>query len=107
MTEVSKEATLTHSFHSIFVRFRKDQNDTRVLINSGSEVNAVHLAYAADLGLPVRKTDVGAEKIDGSHLETFRIKAGFQIQDGKGSILQKTKVVSGMPFLTLNSADLV
>lgn len=41
------------------------------LIDSGSEVNAMHPA--------VRKTDVGTQKIDGSALETFgMVIAGFR-----------------------------
>ena len=43
------------------------------MIDSGSKVDAMHPAYAAKLGLPVRKTEVGAQKIDGSTLETFRM----------------------------------
>ena len=49
----------------------------------------------------IRKTDVGAQKIDGSTLETFGMAiAGFLFQDKLG------KVVLGMPFLTLSSADI-
>ena len=43
------------------------------LIDSGSEVNIIHPAYATKLGLRARKINVGAQKIDGSHLDTFRI----------------------------------
>ena len=45
------------------------------------------LAYAKQLGLRTRKTDVGAQKIDGSSLDTFgMVIAGFQVIDkfGKG-----------------------
>ena len=31
------------------------------LLDSGSEVNAVHPAFAKELGLPIRLTDVGAQ----------------------------------------------
>ena len=49
----------------------------------------------------VRKTDVGAQKIDGSTLEAFGMAiADFLLQDKLG------KVVLGMPFLTLSSADI-
>ena len=36
-----------------------------------NEVNAMYPAYATKLGLRTRKIDVGAQKIDGSHLDTF------------------------------------
>ena len=43
------------------VQFQKDKSrDILVLLNSGSEVNAMTLAYAAQLGLKVRKINVGA-----------------------------------------------
>ena len=51
------------------IRFKK--NEVQALINSGSKVNAMTPGYALKLGLKVRPTDVGAQKIDGSTLETF------------------------------------
>lgn len=79
--------------------FKSNQNETRALIEPGSEANAMHLACAAKLGLSIRKTDVGAQKIDGTTLETFgKVIASFQIQD---------KLGNGMPFLTLSSANLL
>ena len=67
-------------------------------------------AYAKKLGLLVRKTDVGAQNIDGSRLETFgMVIAGFSLQDKLGMVrfFQDTflLVVLEMPFLTLGSAD--
>lgn len=38
--------------------------------------------YASKQGLPVRHINIGAQKINGSSLKTFRIVlAGFQIED--------------------------
>ena len=51
------------------VRFQEEQ--VKALLDSGSEVNAMNLDFAQKLGLKVRKTNVGAQKIDGSALETF------------------------------------
>ena len=48
------------------LRFRKDTAGVRALVDSGSEVNAMTPAYAAKLGLQVRKTEIGSQKIDGS-----------------------------------------
>ena len=45
----------------------------RALIDLGSKVNAMHSTYATKLGLRARKIDVGAQKIDGSHLDTFEM----------------------------------
>ena len=62
-------------------------NETQVqaLIDSGSEVNAMTPAYASRLGLRARHTNVGAQKIDGSTLQTFGIVlANFQVEDKLG-----------------------
>ena len=58
---------------------------TRALIDLGSEVNAMTPAYTAKLGLKVRETDIGVQKIDGSTLDTFRIVwADIQMEDKLG-----------------------
>ena len=88
----------------------------QALIDSGSEVNAMTPAYASKLGLTIRKTDVGAQKIDGSHLATHgMVIAGFRLPDklGRARFFQETflladismEVVLRMPFLTLSEAD--
>ena len=98
------------------LRFRKDIADVRTLIDSGSEVNAMTPAYASKLGLRVRHTDVGAQKIDSSTLQTFgMVLANFQVEDklGRTWFFQETflladisaEVVLGMPFLTFSNAD--
>ena len=44
-------------------------------------------AYAKKLGLRVRQTNVGAQKIDGSHLKTFEmVIASFLLQDKLGKV---------------------
>ena len=48
--------------------------------------------FAATLNLIIQATNVGAQKIDGSPLETYSMaSAGFSLQDnlGKGSILRR------------------
>ena len=53
------------------VKFRKDKGkNVLALLNSASKVNAMALVYAAHLGLKVRMTDLGVQKIDGSSLAT-------------------------------------
>ena len=73
-------------------------------------------AYAKKLGLKTRKTNVGAQKIDGSALETFEmVIADFQMEDkgGRSRFFQETflvadtkfEVIVGMPFLKFSNAD--
>ena len=68
------------------VQFRKDQGAIiQALIDSGSEVNAMTSAYARKLGLWTQRTDVGAQKIDGSLLKTYgMVIAAFQVKDKLG-----------------------
>ena len=117
MTETNKEVTLEWVPSINYpLYFRKDTAGVRALVDLGSEVNAMTPAYAAKLGLKVRKTDIGAQKIDGSTLETFgMVLADFQVEDklGRARFFQETflladisaEVVLGMPFLTLSNAD--
>ena len=100
------------------VQFRKDQGATiRALINSGSKVNAMTLAYTKKLGLRTQKTDLRAQKIDGSLLKTYEmVIAAFQVRDklGKARFFQETflladtsmEVVLEMLFLIFSNADI-
>ena len=74
------------------------------------------LAYAKKLGFKAWKTNVGAQKIDCSALEIFRmVIADFQVEDkgGRPGFFQETflvtdtkfEVVLGIPFLKINNAD--
>ena len=101
------------------VQFRKYKDkDVLALLDSGSEVNAMAAAYLAHLGLKVRMTDVGAQKIDGSSLATYgMIIAAFQIVNklGHSWFFQEIflladismEVVLGMLFLTFSNADVL
>ena len=73
-------------------------------------------AYAKRLGLKTRKTNVGAQKFDGSTLKTFRmVIANFQVKykGGRPRFFQETflvadtkfEVVLEMPFLKISNAD--
>ena len=54
------------------MQFQKDKGrDVLALLNSEIKVNAMTPAYAAQLGLKVRKTNVSAQKIDGFLLATY------------------------------------
>ena len=73
-------------------------------------------AYIEKLGLKTRKTNVRAQKIDGSALKTFgMVIADFQVEDkgGRPRFFQETflvadtqfVVVLGMPFLKISNVD--
>ena len=52
------------------------------LLDSGSEVNAIHPTLARELGLPIRPTDVGAQKINGTMLDTYgMVVTAFSVTD--------------------------
>ena len=86
------------------------------LLDSGNEVNAIYPTLIRKLGLPVRPTDVGAQKIDGTMLDTFgMVITAFSVTDKANRVrfFKETflvanvspEVVLGMPFLTLSGAD--
>ena len=96
------------------VNFRK--KSMLSLFDLGNEVNAVHPAFAKELSLPIRPTNVGAKKIDCITLETYRIVVAILSMEDKDSrvrFFEKTflvanispEVVFEMLFLTLNGAD--
>ena len=73
-------------------------------------------AYAKKLGFKSQKTNVGAQKIDGSSLETFEmVIANFQMEDksGRPRFFQETflvantkfEVILGMLFLKISNAN--
>ena len=83
------------------VQFQEGRKQVKVLLNSGSKVNAISFVYVEKLGLKTRKTNVGAQKIDGAALKTFGIViADFQVED-KGSrprFFQETFLVANTKF---------
>ena len=99
------------------VLFRKDlANSVSALIDSSSEVNAMHLAYAKKLGFNIQKINVRAQKIDGTTLETFGIIiTTFSVHDKARKICFfeesflladiSMDVALEMPFLTLSNAN--
>lgn len=90
----------------------------RALINSGSKINAMIPAYSSKLGVRIRWTNVGAQKINDSTFKTFRmVLASFQVETKleKARFFQQTfllansniKMVLGMPLLTLSNANIL
>ena len=79
MTDTSTEATLKkipYIWHLVWVYQKNDEDkdkDIRALIDSGSKVNTMDAAYTTKLSLRAKKIDVGAPKLDRSHLDIFGI----------------------------------
>ena len=74
-------------------------------------------AYAKKLGLQTQKTNVEAQKNDGSSLDTFEmVIAGFQVLDkqDRTRFFQETfllantiiKIILGMLFFTVSNTDI-
>ena len=64
------------------ITFRKKFMLVLVLLDSSSKINAIHPTFVKKLGLPIRPTDVGVQKINGIMLDTFgRVVAAFSMTD--------------------------
>ena len=100
------------------VQFKKDTSKAQVqaLIDSGSEVNAIHPTFAKQLGLPIRPRNVEAQKIDGTTLDTYgMVVAAFSVEDkaNRVRIFEEAflvanvspEIVLGMLFFTLSGAN--
>ncbi len=92
----------------------KDQ--TEVLIGLRSEVNAMNQAFGSQLGFKIQKTNIGAQKIERTTLEIYKIVVSiFSVLDNddmgrffeKSFLLAdvKSDIVLGIPFPTINNAD--
>lgn len=117
---IEEEIILLEKIQCIYYLFyiQKDkESNVQALINLGSKVNAMILAYTNKLGLKIYSTIVGAQKKDGSLFQTFKIiLASFHIVDKleraqffeKNFLLANTnvEVVLSMLFLTLSNSDI-
>ena len=99
------------------ITFRKKSVPVSVLFDSDSGINAINPTFARELGLPIRPTDVGAQKIVGTMLDTFgMVVAAFSVINKANQVrfFKKTflmaninlKVVFGMLFVTLSGANI-
>ena len=93
------------------------KKEVQALIDSSHEVNAMISGYASKLALRARHINVGAQKIDRSTFQTFKmVLANFQVEDKlrRAQFFQETflladisiKVVLDMSFLTFSNADI-
>ena len=98
------------------ITFRKKSVSMSALLDSESEVNAIYPTFARKLGLPIRSTDVGAQKIDRIMLDTFAmVVSAFSVTDKANQLrfFEETflvanislEVVLEMPFFILSGAD--
>lgn len=120
MTEVSKKNEVVLKrvpYIHYLLHFRKDIVKVKTLLDFGSKINTMMPAFALKLGLKVRPTNFGAQKIDGSIFKTFEIVlASFQVKDklGKARFFQETFLLADisvevgleMPFFTLSNTDI-
>ena len=117
--ETGKDGSEYHNFAQVPcirypINFRKQS--VSALFDLGSEVHAVHPAFAKELSLPIRPTDVGTQKIDGTTPETYgMVVAAFLLEDKANwvKLFEETFLMAnvspevglGMSFLTLSGAD--
>ena len=116
MTSAREEALERVPYIHYPVHFKKKKTEMQALIDSGSEVNAIHLSFVKQLGLLIKSTDVGVQKIDGTTLDTHgMIVAAFSVMDKANRVrfFEETflvtnvspEIVLEMLFLTLSGAD--
>ncbi len=93
----------------------KDQ--IKALLDSKSKVNVISQAFAHQLGLKICKTNVEAQKIDGTTLKTYgMVVSTFLVldKDDKERFFEKSflladvklDIVLMMLFLTISNADI-
>ena len=108
----SNLAWISYILYSINLR----KKSVSVLFHSGSKVNAVYLAVAKDLGLPIKLTDIRDKKIDNITLDTYgMVVAVFSLTNKATQVkfFEKTFLVVNigperfleMFFLTLSGLD--
>ena len=87
-----------------------------MLFDSDSKINTIHSTFAWELGLPIRTTDIGAQKLDDTKLDTLRmVVAVFSVTDEAKRVrfFEETFLVAnispiivvGMSFHTLRGVD--
>ena len=99
------------------ITFWKKSMPMSTLFDSDSEINDIYPTFIQELGVPIRPTDIEAQKIECNILDTYEIVvAAFSITDKANWVrfFEKTflvanfspEVVFGMLFLTFRSADI-
>lgn len=100
------------------VWFKKDRANVLALFDSNSKVKTINLAYTTSLGLKIWPTNVKAQKINNSSLQTFGIvQASFQVNNklGRYWFFQQNFLITNinmalildMPFLTFSNTNVL
>ena len=85
MTNNGKKVIVRELCIYYLVQFLEGQEQVRVLFDINSKINTMSPAYIIKLIFKTWKTNVGAQKINGSSLEIFgMVITDFQVED-KGS----------------------
>ena len=98
------------------ITFRKKSVPVSALIDSDSEVNAIYLSFAQELGLLIRPINIRTQKIDSTILDIYVIVVTvFTLTEKTNQVkfFEETflvvnislEVVHGMIFFILSSAD--
>ena len=88
-----------------------------ILLDLGSKVNVFYPTFARELGLHIRLTDIEAQKINGTTLDTFEmIVVAFSVTNKANQVkfFEETflvanispEIVLGISFLILSGADI-
>ncbi len=112
MTDKTEELELVPCIRYLITLKEK----TEALLDLGSKVNAMSKAFVQQLGLKICKTNVGAQKIDGTTLEIYGMVVSiFSVsdEDSREKFFEESFLVADvkldimlrMPFLTMSNAD--
>ena len=99
-----------------YIIFWKKSVHVSALFDSDSKINTIHPTFVKELGLLIKQTDVGAQKVDGIILDIFGIVvAAFSVANKANQVrfFKKTFFMANvspeiklrMLFLTLSDAD--
>lgn len=93
------------------------KDKTEVLLDSKSKFNVINQAFALQLGFKIRKTNIKADKIDGTTLKTYGIVVStFSLlnKDGKVRFFEKSFLLANIKldiifeilFLTMSNINI-
>ena len=99
------------------ITLRKKSVSMSALFDSGSKVNAIYPTFVWELGLPIRPTNIGVQKIDGIMLDIYgMVVIAFSVTDKANRVkfFEETflvanvslEIVLGILFLTLSGANI-
>ena len=116
MTSAYEETLKCVPYIHYLVWFKKNTSKVQILINSESEINAIHLIFARQQGFFIRPIDIGAKKIDDITLDTYKMVVAAFLMTNKVNQVKffeetflvanvSPKVVLGIFFLILSCAN--